>query len=227
MLQELIDGFLPRPRRRRALTGNADLTVILARRILALSRRPQPVAKRPSAARLAKTTAALASTSSAPWLSWFSASTDAAAFRCRAKAPLSVLVAPLRCEAPFLRTDRPVAVLFVTDPDKKAKPLVAQIKKQFGLTGAEAAFSVEILKGDGIQAAADRLAISRSTARTHLSHIFEKTKTHRQSELVRLLMQNVTGSAPRLQQVSNSCGVTLLVWGWAFPKTGTHFSIML
>jgi DNA-binding CsgD family transcriptional regulator len=105
------------------------------------------------------------------------------------KAPLSVLVAPLRCESPFSRADRPVAVLFVTDPDQKAKPLVEQIRRQFRLTGAEAAFAIEILKGDGIQAAADRLAISRSTARTHLSHIFEKTGTHRQSELVRLLMQ--------------------------------------
>jgi len=109
-----------------------------------------------------------------------------------------------RCDSIY----RPVAVIFVTDPDKKAKPLVAQIKKQFGLTGAEAAFSVEILKGDGIQAAADRLRI--------LSHIFEKTKTHRQSELV-------TGIAPRLQQVSNSCGIRLLVCRWAFPKAGTPF----
>ena len=40
-----------------------------------------------------------------------------------------------------------------------------------------------------IQACADRLGISRATARTHLSHIFSKTDARRQAELVRLLMQ--------------------------------------
>jgi DNA-binding CsgD family transcriptional regulator len=41
--------------------------------------------------------------------------------------------------------------------------------------------------GDGIQACADRLGITRATARTHLAHIFRKTGTNRQAELVRLL----------------------------------------
>ncbi|MFZ0558990.1 MAG: LuxR C-terminal-related transcriptional regulator [Methylovirgula sp.] len=39
------------------------------------------------------------------------------------------------------------------------------------------------------RACADRLGISRATARTHLSHIFSKTDARRQAELVRLLMQ--------------------------------------
>lgn len=110
--------------------------------------------------------------------------------RAPGKASLSLLVVPLRCEPPFLMAEGPVAVLFVTDPERRAKPPTVQIKDAFGLTAAEAGFAVEILKGDGIQAAADRLAITRSTARTHLSHVFEKTGTHRQSELVRLLLQH-------------------------------------
>jgi DNA-binding CsgD family transcriptional regulator len=56
------------------------------------------------------------------------------------------------------------------------------------MTPAEAGFAIEILSGDGIQAAADRLSISRSTARTHLSRIFDKTGTRRQAELVRVLI---------------------------------------
>jgi DNA-binding CsgD family transcriptional regulator len=43
--------------------------------------------------------------------------------------------------------------------------------------------------GDGIQAGADRLSISRAIARTHLSRVFQKTGTGRQAELVRLLMR--------------------------------------
>jgi DNA-binding CsgD family transcriptional regulator len=62
-----------------------------------------------------------------------------------------------------------------------------RIKLRHGLTPAETAFAIEIVKGDGIQASADRLGITRATARTHLSHIFRKTNTSRQAELVRLL----------------------------------------
>jgi DNA-binding CsgD family transcriptional regulator len=60
--------------------------------------------------------------------------------------------------------------------------------KGYSLTAAEARFALEILAGDGIQAAADRLGISKATARTHLSRIFAKTGTRRQAELVRMLI---------------------------------------
>jgi DNA-binding CsgD family transcriptional regulator len=106
------------------------------------------------------------------------------------RAPLSLQVAPLRSEAPlFSMTERPVAILFVTDPDRNTRSPIAWLQQRFGLTAAEAAFAGEIVAGAGIQAAADRLHISRSTGRTHLARIFEKTGTHRQAELVRLMLQ--------------------------------------
>jgi DNA-binding CsgD family transcriptional regulator/PAS domain-containing protein len=64
------------------------------------------------------------------------------------------------------------------------------LRRRFGLTPAEADVALEILKGDGRQAAAVRLGISMTTVRTHLSHIFEKTSVRRQAELVRLLMRS-------------------------------------
>ncbi len=104
--------------------------------------------------------------------------------------PITLLVVPLRSEAPaFFMAERPIVIVFATDPDRHPAPLAARIKQRYGLTPAETAFALEILKGDGIQACADRLGISRATARTHLSHIFSKTDARRQAELVRLLMQ--------------------------------------
>jgi DNA-binding CsgD family transcriptional regulator len=47
------------------------------------------------------------------------------------------------------------------------------------------------LKGDGRRAAAKRLGITDGTAKSHLAHIFEKTRTSRQAELVRLLLDAV------------------------------------
>jgi DNA-binding CsgD family transcriptional regulator len=62
-----------------------------------------------------------------------------------------------------------------------------RLRLTYGLTEAEARFAEEILKGDGKRAAAERCGISYSTARTHLSRIFDKTGVHRQAALVRLL----------------------------------------
>lgn len=82
----------------------------------------------------------------------------------------------------------PLVALFVMDPDT-GTPSPALLQELFGLTAAEAVFAAEISRGDGMQAVAERLSIAPTTARTHLTRIFEKTGTRRQAELVRLLMQ--------------------------------------
>jgi DNA-binding CsgD family transcriptional regulator len=106
--------------------------------------------------------------------------------------PLSVRVAPAPAGAvpPWLSGRRPTAILCVTDPELDLAPASEELRSRFGLTRAQAALAVEILGGDGIQAAADRLSITRATARTHLAQIFAKTGTQRQSELVRLLLSS-------------------------------------
>ncbi|MCL2385810.1 MAG: hypothetical protein FWC84_08300, partial [Alphaproteobacteria bacterium] len=57
------------------------------------------------------------------------------------------------------------------------------------IASAEAALAAEISKGDGRLAAARRCNMSDATAKTQLARIFEKTGTHRQAELVRLLLE--------------------------------------
>ena len=58
------------------------------------------------------------------------------------------------------------------------------------MTPAEAALALEILTGRGLQEASRRLHITLSTARTHLAHIFHKTNTRSQAQLVRLILQS-------------------------------------
>jgi DNA-binding CsgD family transcriptional regulator len=103
------------------------------------------------------------------------------------RSAVAVSVLPFRREGLIVSSERPVAIVFTSDPDRAPKPAADCIKLLYGLTPAETAFATEIARGDGIQACADRLGISRSTARTHLLHIFRKTDTSRQAELVRLL----------------------------------------
>ena len=62
------------------------------------------------------------------------------------------------------------------------------LQAQFGFTPAEAALAVDILAGNDLAASATHRRITRNTARVHLRHLFEKTGTRRQAELVRLLL---------------------------------------
>jgi DNA-binding CsgD family transcriptional regulator len=112
------------------------------------------------------------------------------------KPPLRVTVAPLRSnvrlkDVPWIGVGSPAA--FVTVQVQDRQPRQMDLRRRFDLTCAEAALAAEILKGDGRRAAAQRCGISDETAKTHLAHIFMKTGTHRQAELVRVLLGGAGG----------------------------------
>lgn len=111
-------------------------------------------------------------------------------FRGASRAPLTVLVIPLRAETDWLPAHRPVAMLFVTDPERASLPTTANLQHSFGLTRTEAAMAIEVLNGAGVKGAAARLGIAPTTARTHLTAVFDKTNTRRQADLVRILLQS-------------------------------------
>lgn len=104
------------------------------------------------------------------------------------RAPYRAGVFPLRREATPQQGAR--VVLVVDDPDwSNASPKTEAefLARAFGLTGAEARFAVRIGSGASLPDAADASGIARSTAKTHLARIFDKTDVRRQAELVRLL----------------------------------------
>jgi DNA-binding CsgD family transcriptional regulator/PAS domain-containing protein len=69
-----------------------------------------------------------------------------------------------------------------------ANTLMSRVRQSWGLTPAEAALAIEMLESDGLPAAAAKLRISRNTAKTQLSSIFQKAGVRRQSELVRRML---------------------------------------
>ncbi len=79
--------------------------------------------------------------------------------RCR------LLVMPTRGQPPWLMAYRPCAMIFIADPETSAAPDAVYLQRQFKLTPAEAALTQELLQGDGIAAAADRIGIAVATAR--------------------------------------------------------------
>jgi DNA-binding CsgD family transcriptional regulator len=107
--------------------------------------------------------------------------------------PLSVVIAPIRVEPGWFCNRRPAAIVFVNDPERSASVPFRHLQQFYGLTPAEATVTTEVLRGQGLQAAAATLGITIPTIRTHLQHVFEKTRTRRQAELVRMLAENNAG----------------------------------
>jgi DNA-binding CsgD family transcriptional regulator/PAS domain-containing protein len=80
------------------------------------------------------------------------------------------------------------ALAVIVDPEREPATLHDTLRRLYGLTPAEATAASEVLKGEGLQSVADRMSITISTVRIHLQRVFDKTQTHRQAELVRLLL---------------------------------------
>lgn len=79
------------------------------------------------------------------------------------------------------------ALLLIIDPEQRPEPTGDLLRRLYGMTNAEAAVAIRLLQGDGIRPIAESMCLSTGTVKTHLQHIFDKTGTHRQAELVRLL----------------------------------------
>jgi DNA-binding CsgD family transcriptional regulator len=85
--------------------------------------------------------------------------------------------------------------VFVQDP-VVVPPLPGEaFAKLHGLTGSELRVLLAMAPGLGVKEAAEMLGIGETTAKTHLQHIYAKTRTSKQTELMHLFMS----SAPPIQ----------------------------
>jgi len=80
------------------------------------------------------------------------------------------------------------ALVIIIDPEQETEPPKALLRRLFGLTNAEADVALRVMRGDGLKPISADLALTMATIKTHLQHVFDKTDTHRQAELVRLLL---------------------------------------
>ena len=82
----------------------------------------------------------------------------------------------------------PMALVLIIDPEDQLQPPGALLRRLYHLTEAEADVAVRVVHGADLKEISDQLSISLATVRTHLQHVFDKTSTHRQADLVRLLL---------------------------------------
>jgi DNA-binding CsgD family transcriptional regulator/PAS domain-containing protein len=104
------------------------------------------------------------------------------------KRPYVIHVLPLHRSAVDEIASDATALVMIIDPDEDPEPAAALLRRLYGLTVGESEVAVRLTGGASLADIADELSVSYQTVRTHLQHVFDKTDTHRQAELVRLLL---------------------------------------
>ena len=85
----------------------------------------------------------------------------------------------------------PATLLFILDPEVSVGTVETELRQLYGLTSMEACLANLLMGGKALDECCKILDIRRSTARTHLQHLFEKVGVQRQSELVSLLLKSI------------------------------------
>lgn len=86
----------------------------------------------------------------------------------------------------------PAALVLIADPHQRPLTSEQTLRTLYGLTAAEARTARALLAGHEPREIADQLGVGLATVRTHLHHVYDKTGTSRQADLVRLLTAHAT-----------------------------------
>ena len=111
----------------------------------------------------------------------------------------------------------PIAGLVIVDCQQALAERINAFADLFALTPGEVRVVSQLVSAGGLTKAASRLNIAPTTARSHLTHILEKTGTHRQAELVRVFLRShapLARTPPRGGQEARSCHGWLACHTW-------------
>lgn len=107
------------------------------------------------------------------------------------KQSFAVMVAPLLSGPGRTVVHDAAVAIFVADPEAGRIHDPEVLGAMYSLTHSEAELVRLLAKGMSLEEAAERRGVSVNTARSHLKHVFAKTGTSRQGELVRLVLSGV------------------------------------
>ena len=80
-----------------------------------------------------------------------------------------------------------VAALFVHKVTMGARPAPEMIARRYSLTPMELRVLLAIVDVGGVPESAEALGVAQTTVKWHLGHLFQKTGTSRQADLVKLI----------------------------------------
>jgi DNA-binding CsgD family transcriptional regulator len=87
--------------------------------------------------------------------------------------------------APLATPDGPLAVVFVREPETATS--APALQQRFDLTPSEAVVAKALAEGGSLDQIAQSKHVSVNTVKTHIHHIYRKTATSRQGELIALI----------------------------------------
>jgi DNA-binding CsgD family transcriptional regulator len=111
--------------------------------------------------------------------------------RMSARPRLSLIVLPLVAHQQILSVEHSCVAIFISDPGVQLNIEKRYLEQCYGLSSQEARIAQRLVQGGELRAIARELGLSYETARWYLKKIFEKTGTHRQSELICLLASDL------------------------------------
>ncbi len=94
---------------------------------------------------------------------------------------------------PLVTEHQPHVAVFIVDPEENHSPSPQTLSRLFSLSETESSLLHAFASGAGLEEAAEQSGITLSTARTYLKHVFAKTDTNRQPELMRLICKTPAG----------------------------------
>lgn len=107
----------------------------------------------------------------------------------RARPPLQIHISPIRTSN--VPTSEPIAaVAFVNDPIRRQRPAEELLRALYRLTPAECRVALLMVDGNIPKKIAEMVGVSVETVRSQIKSIFAKAGVNRQSELIRLLLNN-------------------------------------
>ena len=114
--------------------------------------------------------------------------------------PLTLIVVPVRSRALLTQAAERVVMILINDPTTSDDIPAEALRDAYGLTAAEARLATALVRGLSVKEYAMQAQITENTARWQLKHVMSKTRTRRQSDLIKLIL---TGPA-RLQRTPHA-----------------------
>ncbi|QHJ01202.1 hypothetical protein GT347_26360 [Xylophilus rhododendri] len=84
------------------------------------------------------------------------------------------------------------AIVFLYDLAAASAVPPKLLSKLFGTTPAESRAALQLLQGGSIEVMAERLGVAANTLKSQLKSVYGKTRTHRQADLLKLLLSLAT-----------------------------------
>ncbi len=101
--------------------------------------------------------------------------------------PLALRMTPISAHIDLL-AHRAAAIVLINDPDRVSN-LLPESLAMFGFTPAESRLAVALAAGGSLETYAQETGLSVNTVRSTLKTLFDKTDTHRQGELISLILR--------------------------------------